>query len=189
MRRPGSFSRASSRRDARKIGQRTKGEAAVERAEKIVLMTRQNEPRPQPTDRLGKSRPRIRQCHAENREIDRLDVVRREQRGRSAGVDVDALPRCLDEKSERLTANPITRPAWTTGPAPRTGKRNPIGKARSCAAGRTRILHGPICRTSPGPTTAQRAGVASAAIASSTAVREASRRAPVISMIVGTSSK
>ncbi len=102
----------------------SESESALERTKKVVLMTGQNKTRPQAPDGFGITSACIRQGNAKNCKIDRAEVVRRELRGRSAGVEIDPFPGRFDEEGERLAADPVARPARWTGALARTGKGN-----------------------------------------------------------------
>ena len=95
--------------NARKICKRPKLKSGAQRSEEIVLMTGQNISRLQAFERRVQSRPRIRQCHAENREVHpaAAGLVRRQLRRCSSGVDVNALAVHLDQKRKRFPANPV----------------------------------------------------------------------------------
>ena len=77
-------------------------------------MTRQNVSRMEALEGGVQSRPRIRQCHAEDCQVHAL--VRRQLRRCSSGVDVDALAVHLNQKRKRFSADPVggalRRPAF-----------------------------------------------------------------------------
>ena len=91
--------------NARKICKRPKLKSGAQRSEEIVLMTGQNISRLQAFERRVQPCARIRQRHAEDREVHML--VRRRLRWCSSGVDVNALAVHFDQKGQRLAANPI----------------------------------------------------------------------------------
>ena len=82
-------------------------------------MTRQNVSRMEALEGGVQSRPRIRQCHAEDCKVHAL--VRRQLRRCSSGVDVDALAVHLDQKRKRFSADPVggalRRPAFAESSA------------------------------------------------------------------------
>src|SRR5262245_9601747 len=58
------------------------------------------------------SRSTISHRYTHDGKIHRADICRREYARHSSRVDVDPLPVHLDQKCERLTANPVRRFLW-----------------------------------------------------------------------------
>src|SRR5437016_6386158 len=91
----------------REIRKRSELKSSVQRAEEIVLVTRQNITRLQTLERARQARARIRQRHTENCEIDR--VVRRQLRRCSTRIDINTLAANFDEKCQRFATDPVRR--------------------------------------------------------------------------------
>src|SRR5947207_13340587 len=91
----------------REIRKRSKLKSSVQRAEEIVLVTRQNITRLQTLERARQTRARIWQRHTENCEIDR--VVRRQLPRCSTIIEINKPANNLDEKCPRFATYDVSR--------------------------------------------------------------------------------
>src|SRR6266516_2015835 len=167
-------------KETREIRERSKFKSSAQWSEKIVLMTWKHVTRAQLPDGGRKSCARIGQCGTQNRKIDRCNVRRRQHRGRSARVDKNTFTLDFDQIGERFTANPIGGAPWRSSSSRFPGKRHQREKPIMCRPEHVNF---------PAVTGSQRAAGAPARSANSTAVREPIRRAPVLRMRSGASSK
>lgn len=135
---------------ARKVGQPTENETAIEWRKKIVLMTGQDVAGVDSSDGLGKSLAAVGQRHSQNGKIDAPGGEFRRCAGNAAGVDVNALTGGFDDEGERFAHDPVRwfngrvhRPVWSIGIGNGTKqsvvmRRQHMNSPRADRAGRAR---------------------------------------------------
>src|SRR5215471_16382684 len=110
-------------RDRRKVCHFSKNKSVIERGEHVVLMTWENETRPQLPNCFSISFATVRQRDTENRKIDIFNPGIRRRARNSARIDVDSFAGRFDNKCERLANRPVGRFDWLAR-SRSSGKRN-----------------------------------------------------------------